>query len=116
PMGREGRAGGREGGPGGPGGTPGGREGAPPAPGAAPGGEGAQPAPGGRGGRGFGQNPTFRRELAEFLRSEGAAAVLQDAGKPHSLLTTTGSWQGFDRPSASEPMASLYVAHEHYAL
>jgi len=54
--------------------------------------------------------------LTEFLRSEGAAAVLQDAGKPHGLLTTTGGWQGLDRPSASDPMPSLYVAHEHYAL
>lgn len=98
-----------------------GREGAPPGPGATPGGrEGAQPAPGGtpggRGGRGFGQTPSFRRELTEFLRSEGAAAVLQDAGKPHGLLTAGGGWQGLDRPSASDPMPSLFVAHEHYAL
>ncbi len=98
-----------------------GRDGTPPGPGAAPGGrDGSQPAPGGapggRGGRGFGGSPTFRRELTEFLRSEGAAAVMQDAGKPHGLLTVTGGWQGLDRPSASDPLPSLFVAHEHYAL
>jgi hypothetical protein len=117
------------------GGPGGGRDGAQPAPGGARGNrdsaqppaggeqgnrDGTQPAPGappgGRGGRGFGQNPTFRRELTEFLRSEGAAAVLQDAGKPHGLLTAGGGWQGMDRPSASDPMPSLFVAHEHYAL
>ena len=52
----------------------------------------------------------------EMLRTERAAAVLQDAGKPHGLLTTTGGWQGRDRPSAADPVPSLYVAHEHYAL
>jgi carboxypeptidase Q len=99
-----------------------GREGSPPGPGATPPGgrDGSQPAPsgtpGGRAGRGFGQSPTFRRELTEFLRSEGAAAVLQDAGKPHGLLTAGGGWQGLDRPSASDPLPSLFVAHEHYAL
>lgn len=98
---------GREGPPPGSRGIPGGREGAPPGPGATP---------DGRGGRGFGQGPSFRRELTEFLRSEGAAAVLQDAGKPHGLLTAGGGWQGLDRPSASDPLPSLFVAHEHYAL
>jgi hypothetical protein len=58
----------------------------------------------------------FRRELEEFLRHEGAGAVLMDAGKPHGLLTTTGGWRGDDRVSGSEPLPSLYVAHEHYAL
>ena len=32
----------------------------------------------------------FRRELSEFLRSEGAAVLVQDAGKPHGLLNMTG--------------------------
>jgi carboxypeptidase Q len=73
-------------------------------------------APGQRRQRGFGQMMGFRRELMEFLRSEGAAAVLQDAGKPHGLLTAGGGWQGLDRPSAADPMPSLFVAHEHYAL
>jgi hypothetical protein len=66
--------------------------------------------------RSFGQSMGFRRELMEALRTERAAAVLQDAGKPHGLLTTTGGWQGRDRPSAADPIPSLYVAHEHYAL
>ncbi len=62
----------------------------------------------------------FRRELSEFLKSEGAAVVLSDSGKPHNLLVTTGGWRnepkGTDRGNAGDPMASLFVAHEHYAL
>ena len=62
----------------------------------------------------------FRRELGEFLRAEGAAVLLQDSGKPHNLLVTTGGWRandrGGDRANAPEPMPSLFVAHEHYAL
>jgi carboxypeptidase Q len=61
-------------------------------------------------------SPTFRRELTEFLRHEGVAAVLMDAGKPHGLLTMTGAWRGDDRVSGAEPLPSLFVAHEHYAL
>jgi hypothetical protein len=75
--------------------------------------------PGQRFGRGqFGPEAmAFQRELAEFLRAEGAAAMFRDAGKPHGLLTTTGSWRtGGDRANASEPLPSLFVAHEHYAL
>jgi Iap family predicted aminopeptidase len=59
----------------------------------------------------------FQRELSEFLRTEGAAAIFRDAGKPHGLLTTTGNWRsGSDRVSAQEPLPTLYMAHEHYAL
>src|SRR5262245_21554044 len=31
----------------------------------------------------------FQRDLAEFLRAEGAAVLLRDSGKPHDLLTMT---------------------------
>jgi hypothetical protein len=65
--------------------------------------------------RGF-PGMAFRRELEEFLRHEGAAAVLSDSNKPHGLLTMTGSWRGEDRVSGAEPLPSLFVAHEHYAL
>jgi hypothetical protein len=58
----------------------------------------------------------FRRELTEFLRKEGAAALLMDAGKPHGLLNMTGSWLGNDRATAIEPLPALFVVHEHYAL
>jgi hypothetical protein len=58
----------------------------------------------------------FRRELTEFLRHEGAAVLLMDAAKPHGLLTMTGNWRGDDRVSGGEPLPSLFVAHEHYAL
>ncbi len=57
----------------------------------------------------------FRREVTEFLRKEGAAVVLMDAGKPHGLLNMTGGWRGDDRVSGGEPLPSLFVAHEHYA-
>jgi Iap family predicted aminopeptidase len=57
----------------------------------------------------------FRRELTEFLRNEGAAVLLMDAGKPHGLLNMTGSWRGNDRASGGDPLPALFVAHEHYA-
>jgi carboxypeptidase Q len=57
----------------------------------------------------------FRRELTEFLHKEGVAVILMDAGKPHGLLNMTGGWRGDDRVNASEPLPSLFVAHEHYA-
>jgi carboxypeptidase Q len=57
-----------------------------------------------------------RRETAEFLKSEGAVAILQDAGKPHGLLTMSGEIRGTDRGNAGEPIPRAYVAHEHYAL
>ena len=58
----------------------------------------------------------FRRELLDFLSTEGAAAVFMDAAKPQGLLTTTGSWRGQERANAADPIPNLYVAHEHYAL
>ena len=43
--------------------------------------------------------------------------MLRDSGKPHNLLVTTGGWpRSTDRGNAPEPMPSLFVAHEHYAL
>jgi hypothetical protein len=58
----------------------------------------------------------FRREVAEFLRKEGVAALLMDAGKPHGLLSMTGGWASRDRGNAADPLPTLFVAHEHYAL
>jgi Zn-dependent M28 family amino/carboxypeptidase len=58
----------------------------------------------------------FRRERAEFLRAEGAQVILQDAAKPHGLLTTTGGWSGTDRATGPEPIPSAFLVHEHYAL
>jgi Iap family predicted aminopeptidase len=57
-----------------------------------------------------------RRELMDFLSTEGVAAAFMDAGKPQGLLTTTGGWRGQERANAAEPIPTLYVAHEHYAL
>jgi carboxypeptidase Q len=78
-------------------------------------GEGKAEAPPRRPERGY-PSMAFRRELTEFLRNEGAAVVLMDAGKPHGLLNMTGAWRGDDRVSGGEPLPSLFVAHEHYAL
>jgi hypothetical protein len=95
-------------------GGPGGRRGGPgAAPGKAPGGARGDGAP--RRGD-FQQMQALRREMMELMRTEGVAAVLQDAGKPHGLLTTTGGWRGNDRASAGDPVPALFVAHEHYAL
>jgi len=58
----------------------------------------------------------FRRELMDFLSTEGAVAAFMDASKPQGLLTTSGGWRGQERANAAEPIPSLYVAHEHYAL
>jgi carboxypeptidase Q len=65
---------------------------------------------------GFEQMMSFRREMMDFLRTEGAAVILQDAGKPQGLLTMGGGWRGMDRPDAADPIPALFVAHEHYAL
>jgi hypothetical protein len=69
-----------------------------------------------RGDAGWQEMMALYRETMNSLRSEGVAAVLQDAGKPHGLLTTSGGWRGQDRAEAGDPVPSLYVAHEHYAL
>jgi hypothetical protein len=86
-------------------------------------GEEPKPKNSGRAGMGFGDF-AFRRELAEFVRAEGAAVMLQDSGKPYELLNMTGSWRtqapgakdGGDRAIPPEPMPSLFITHEHYAL
>jgi hypothetical protein len=62
------------------------------------------------------QRMAFRRELGDFLRSEGAGCILMDAGKPQGLLNMTGGWRGNDRVSGADPVPSAFVAHEHYAL
>ena len=67
-----------------------------------------------RGGFG-GFDVQFQNDLREFLRAEGVACVVSDSGKPHGLLVTTGGWRG-DRAAAEEGIASVYMAHEHYAL
>jgi dipeptidyl aminopeptidase/acylaminoacyl peptidase len=64
----------------------------------------------------FRQMMEFRREMTEFLRAEGVAAVFMDSAKPQGLLNMTGSWRGGDRASAGDPVPTLFVAHEHYAL
>jgi hypothetical protein len=73
---------------------------------------------GGKGGKGprqsFEQMMAFRKERAEFLRREGVAALLMDAGKHFGLLFTSGGWRGGERPSATNRLPTLSVAHNHY--
>jgi hypothetical protein len=90
-------------------------------PGAAPGRNGDARGPGaapGRPGdpRRFRAMVAFRRQLNKFLRDEGVAALFVDSGKPHMLLNMTGSWRGPDPAGAAEPLTTLFVAHEHYAM
>jgi hypothetical protein len=67
----------------------------------------------------FEEMRAFRREVSEFMRAEGVAVMLMDAGKPHGLLNMGGGWRddrGADRASAPEPLPMLFVSHEGYAL
>lgn len=59
---------------------------------------------------------SFRKELSEFLKTEEAAVLCIDAGKPHGLLITTGSWREGDRATPQDPMPTVFLAHEHYEL
>jgi hypothetical protein len=78
---------------------------------------GEKPTPGGQPfSRGNFRNPEFRREMNEFFKSEGVAAVMLDAGKPQGLLNMTGSWRGMDRVNQAEGLPTVFVAHEHFAL
>ncbi|MGL6074602.1 MAG: M28 family peptidase [Fimbriiglobus sp.] len=64
----------------------------------------------------FAELQALRRELDDLMKSEGAIAVLSDSRKPHGLLVTTGGWREGDRGTPQDPLASLYLAHEHYAM
>jgi hypothetical protein len=58
----------------------------------------------------------FYRQVDSFLLKEMPLAVLRDGGKHFNLVPTTGSWLGWDRPSSRPKIASLFVAHDHYAM
>lgn len=49
----------------------------------------------------------LRKAISAFVKSEGIAGTLRDAGKPYNLLNMTGSWEG----SSTTP--TLFVAHEN---
>lgn len=66
--------------------------------------------------RNFGQMFQFRNQVQEFCRSEGAACILTDSAKPHGLLNMTGSWRGRDRGDAADPIPTLFVTHDDYAM
>lgn len=66
--------------------------------------------------RSFEEQRQFLKDVAAFLAAEGAAAVFVDAAKHYGLLVTTGGWTGKDRPSASNRLPQLFVAHNHYDL
>ncbi|MBY0513637.1 MAG: M28 family peptidase, partial [Gemmataceae bacterium] len=56
------------------------------------------------------------RELDAFLLAEGAACKVADSGKPHGLLMAYGQWRPGDRGEPEDMIASLVVAHDHYAM
>ncbi len=58
----------------------------------------------------------FAKELSGFLEKEGVSATLTDSAKPFGLLDMTGNLGGSDRPSASNRLPRLFVAHNHYEL
>lgn len=64
------------------------------------------------GGGGF----VFGRDLDEFLKAEGIACRVYDAGKPHGLLMAVGQWRGNDRAAPQDDIPRVMVAHEHYAM
>lgn len=64
----------------------------------------------------FEQQRQLQQEIRDFLKAEGAAAFMQDSGKPHGLLVTGGSWRGSERATPQDAVPSLFVAHEHYQL
>lgn len=57
-----------------------------------------------------------QRDLDEFLKSEGVACRIRDAGKPHGLLVAYGGWRGTDRAAHLEAIPQLVLAHEHFAM
>ena len=64
----------------------------------------------------FGEMQALRAAIGEFLKAEGAAAILTDSAKPHGLLTMSGSWPRGDRGTATDPLPTIYMAHEDYTL
>ncbi len=58
----------------------------------------------------------YRKMKNEFLAKEGVIAVFSDAGKHLGLLNMGGDAAIGDRPSASNRLPMVMVAHEHYAL
>jgi hypothetical protein len=64
----------------------------------------------------FEEFAAFQKELDTFLHNEGVVATITDSAKYHGLLNMGGGWSGNDRPSAFRKRASLFMAHEHYAM
>ncbi|HEY2784427.1 MAG TPA: M28 family peptidase, partial [Fimbriiglobus sp.] len=63
------------------------------------------------GGGGFGG----ANVLNDFLKEEGAAALLIDSGKPQGLLNMTGSWAR-DGSIPEDGLARLFITHDHLTL
>jgi Iap family predicted aminopeptidase len=58
----------------------------------------------------------FMKERDSFLVREGAAALFLDSGKPLGLMNTTGGWRGNDRPSVTNKLPTLALAHDSYSM
>lgn len=58
----------------------------------------------------------FRRSIDQFLRAEGVACTVTDSAKPHGLLNMTGNWASGDRANAADPLPSVFMTHDDYAM
>jgi hypothetical protein len=55
----------------------------------------------------------MNRAREEFLKKEGAAALLSDAGRPQMLLFMFGGWR---QDGSHAPLPTLVVTNEHYGM
>ncbi len=55
----------------------------------------------------------MNRAREEFLKKEGAAALLSDAGRPQMLLFMYGGWR---QDGSQAPLPTLVVTNEHYGM
>lgn len=63
-----------------------------------------------------GDGGEMARSVDQFLRAEGVACTVTDSAKPHGLLNMTGSWGGRNRAEAGDPLPSVFMTHDDYAL
>ncbi len=64
----------------------------------------------------FRDSREFMQALDQFLRAEGVACTIADSAKPHGLLNMTGQWSNRDRADAADPLPSVFMSHDDYAM
>jgi len=62
-----------------------------------------------------GQQRRMIDKRVAFLKKEGAAVTLLDAGKPQMLLNMSGAW-GADPEQTQRGLPRMVIANEHYAM